>query len=151
MLLKDIRDYQILFLSLFLILGISNRDWTLRPATILVVILTCLITQWLAELAISQETRIKATISNPEKFTSLRSAAITALSLCLLLRSEHYETMILAASLAILSKFLLQFRHKHFFNPANFGIIVAITFTNDAWVSPGQWGEDWLYIPIRFS
>ncbi|MEO0936168.1 MAG: Na+-transporting NADH:ubiquinone oxidoreductase, subunit NqrB, partial [Cyanobacteria bacterium J06641_2] len=31
MLFKDIRDYQILYLSLFLVLGISTRDWTLRP------------------------------------------------------------------------------------------------------------------------
>jgi Na+-transporting NADH:ubiquinone oxidoreductase subunit NqrB len=32
---KDIRDYQILFLSLFLILGIGTRHWTLRPELIL--------------------------------------------------------------------------------------------------------------------
>ena len=146
MLLKDIRNYQILFLSLFLILGIGTRDWTLRPDIILVVIFTCLLTQWLAVNAISKWPHIKQNITNPQKLASLRSAAITGLSLCLLLRSEHYGTMILAASLAILSKFILQFRHKHFFNPANFGIIAAITLTNDAWVSPGQWGEDWWYV-----
>ncbi|MEM7649692.1 MAG: Na+-transporting NADH:ubiquinone oxidoreductase, subunit NqrB, partial [Cyanobacteria bacterium P01_A01_bin.70] len=30
--LRDARDYQILFLSLFLLLGLATRDWTLKPA-----------------------------------------------------------------------------------------------------------------------
>ncbi|MEO1635807.1 MAG: RnfABCDGE type electron transport complex subunit D, partial [Cyanobacteria bacterium J06631_9] len=34
---------------------------------------------------------------------------------------------------------------KHFFNPANFGIIAALLLTQDAWISPGQWGEDMWY------
>ena len=46
MLFKDARDYQILFLSLFLILGIGTRDWTLRPEIIVVAIVTCLFGQW---------------------------------------------------------------------------------------------------------
>jgi Na+-transporting NADH:ubiquinone oxidoreductase subunit NqrB len=70
---------------------------------------------------------------------------ITALGLSLLLRADHYTTMLLAGSLAILSKFLFQVERKHFFNPANFGIIAALVLTNDAWVSPGQWGDDGWY------
>lgn len=46
----------------------------------------------------------------------------------------------LAATLAILSKFCFQFQGKHCFNPANFGIIAVLILTEDAWVSPGQWG-----------
>jgi Na+-transporting NADH:ubiquinone oxidoreductase subunit NqrB len=53
MLLKDIRDYQILFLGLFLLLGIGTRDWTLRPQLIGVAIATCLATQWILSLVIS--------------------------------------------------------------------------------------------------
>lgn len=81
MLFQDIRDEQIIFLSLFLVLGIATRDWTLRPELI---------------------------------------------------------------GVAIASKFVFSFGEKHFFNPANFGIIFALLLTNNAWVSPGQWGEDWL-------
>ncbi|HEY9833017.1 MAG TPA: RnfABCDGE type electron transport complex subunit D [Stenomitos sp.] len=77
--------------------------------------------------------------------TSLKSALITSLGLSLLLRADHYTTMILAGSLAILSKFLFHFERKHFFNPANFGIVAALLLTQDAWVSPGQWGEDGWY------
>ncbi len=139
MLLTDPRDYQILFLSLFLVLGIGTRDWTIRPTLIVVVIATCLLTQWIA-VSLLPNSQVK-----PSKAASLKSAMITALSLSLLLRADHYTTMILAGSLAIVSKFLFQIERKHFFNPANFGIIAALLLTNDAWVSPGQWGDDGWY------
>lgn len=139
MLLNDPRDYQILFLSLFLILGIGTRDWTIRPTLILVVMATCLLTQWIT-VSLLPNPQVK-----PFQVASLKSAMITALSLSLLLRADHYTTMILAGSLAILSKFLFQVERKHFFNPANFGIIAALLLTNDAWVSPGQWGDDGWY------
>lgn len=150
---QDPRDYQILFLSLFLVLGIGTRDWTLRPELILVALATCILTQW---VAISL-TRLKykdysiasfaasASLVNAPKLSSLKSAIITGLSLSLLLRVDQYITMIMAGSLAILSKFLFQADHKHFFNPANFGIISVLLLRNDAWVSPGQWGDNGWY------
>lgn len=135
MLFKDARDYQILFLSTFLGLGLVTRDWTLRLDIMAVAIATCLVVQIFAA---------KIFIGTWQ-WSSLKSAAITSLSLCLLLRVDHYPTMILASSLAILSKFILQINQKHFFNPANFGIISALALSQDAWVSPGQWGESWWY------
>ncbi|MBE9206523.1 RnfABCDGE type electron transport complex subunit D [Nostoc sp. LEGE 06077] len=134
MLLKDIRDYQILFLGSFLALGIGTRDWTLRPEMIAVAIASCLSTQWILSL-----------VKRKEQKLNLRSALITALGLSLLLRVDHWATMALAAVSAIASKFFLKVGDKHFFNPANFGIITVLTLTSDAWVSPGQWGEEWWY------
>ncbi|NET61246.1 MAG: Na+-transporting NADH:ubiquinone oxidoreductase, subunit NqrB [Symploca sp. SIO2E6] len=132
---QDPRDYQIIFLFLFLVLGIGTRDWTLRPELILVLLVTCLLTQW-----------VMLCLTRPDvTLVSLKSATITALSLCLLLRADHYITMIIAGMLAISSKFIFQVEGKHFFNPANFGIIAAVLLTNDAWVSPGQWGDDGWY------
>ena len=149
MLIKDARVTQIIFLGLFLFLGVSTRDWTVRFDLILVVIASCLVTQWLL-LAIAEYTKGEYSLTNifisAKILTSLRSAAITSLGLCLLLRSNSYQTMMLASFLAISSKFLFRHHNKHFFNPANFGIIAAITLTNDAWVSPGQWGTDWWYL-----
>lgn len=157
---QDPRDYQIIFLSLFLILGIGTRDWTLRPELILFLLGTCLLTQWLMlslwgkfqkNLSLATNKRQinneQTTQSYAPKLTliSLKSATITALSLSLLLRSDHYSTMVLAGFLAIASKFIFQVERKHFFNPANFGIIAALVLTNDAWVSPGQWGDDGWY------
>lgn len=152
MLLQDARDYQILFLSLFLTLGISTRDWTLRPDLILVAIATCLVTQWVAvSLAPYFQQRLGNLLTHQEnplqkiESLSLRSALITALSLSLLLRADRATTMVLAGFLAIVSKFLFQVGKKHFFNPANFGIISVLILTKDAWVSPGQWGDEWWY------
>ncbi|MEH2262645.1 RnfABCDGE type electron transport complex subunit D [Nostoc sp.] len=134
MLLKDIRDYQILFLGLFLVLGIGTRDWTLRPELIGVAIATSLATQWILSL-----------VTGKEQMANLRSALITSLGLSLLLRADCWTTMAIAAAIAIASKFIFKIGDKHFFNPTNFGIISALILTPDAWVSPGQWGEEWWY------
>jgi Na+-transporting NADH:ubiquinone oxidoreductase subunit NqrB len=71
----------------------------------------------------------------------IRSALISGLSLALLLRSNHFWILLLAAAIAIASKFILKINGKHLFNPTNFAIVVLIAATNDAWVSPGQWGS----------
>ena len=157
MLFKDARVSQIIFLGLFLWLGVSTRDWTVQPDSILVVMASCLATQWLLSAIVEYAKSDRESnltnifrhlniLTSPKVLTSLRSALITSLGLCLLLRSNSYQTMMLASFLAISSKFLFRHHNKHFFNPANFGIIAAITLTNDAWVSPGQWGTDWWYL-----
>lgn len=157
MLLKDARITQIIFLGLFLLLGVSTRDWTIQTNLIWVVITSCITTQWILSSIVEYGNRYdEYNLSNtsgklnilisPKVLTSLRSALITALGLCLLLRSNSPQTMAIAGCLAIASKFLFRHHKKHFFNPANFGIIAALTLTNDAWVSPGQWGTDWWYI-----
>jgi Na+-transporting NADH:ubiquinone oxidoreductase subunit NqrB len=149
MLLKDIRDYQILFLGLFLVLGIGTRDWTLRPELIGVAIATCLLTQGILSLVIGKNPATDD--RNLGQISNLRSALITSLGLSLLLRSDHWTTMALAAVSAIASKFFIRIGNKHCFNPANFGIITALLVTPDAWVSPGQWGEDWWYGLLFFG
>lgn len=70
-----------------------------------------------------------------------RSALISSLSLCLLLRTESLGIAALAAGLAIGSKFLLRPGGKHLFNPANFALTVATLASPAAWISPGQWGN----------
>ncbi|MDZ7966477.1 MAG: RnfABCDGE type electron transport complex subunit D [Nostoc sp. DedSLP03] len=164
MLLKDIRDYQILFLGLFLVLGIGTRDWTLRPELIGVAIATSLATQLILSLVTCTERLVpsgaevsrsighwslandKGQMTNDKgQSPNFRSAVITSLGLSLLLRADHWTTMAIAAAIAIASKFIFRVGDKHFFNPANFGIISVLILTPDAWVSPGQWGEEWWY------
>ena len=131
--LLDARIYQIAFLLLFLLVGLLTRDWTLHPVAIATAVAVCL--------------TIQAIVLPSAPAKSLLSALITALGLSLLLRVDHPSTMMLAAAAAIASKFLLRVGEKHLFNPANFGIITALTLTQDAWVSPGQWGEaGWLVL-----
>jgi Na+-transporting NADH:ubiquinone oxidoreductase subunit NqrB len=147
-LFKDARDYQILFLSVFLILGVSTRDWSLKPIAIAITFITCWLTQifmlWIFPPAASPK---------QEQWLSLKSATITGLGLSLLLRSDSYGAIACAAFLAIASKFIFRTNGKHWFNPANFGIVVVLlldnyVWNNHAWVSNGQWGEDSLYALI---
>jgi Na+-transporting NADH:ubiquinone oxidoreductase subunit NqrB len=135
---RDARDFQILFLFIFLILGVWSRDWTLNPRLLLGVLGACLLTQYLGDFLTGRE-------------SSWRSALISGISLCLLLRANSVQTMIIAGVASIASKFLLRYRTKHFFNPSNLGIIAVLLFTSDAWVTPGQWGNDVWYALIFFA
>jgi Na+-transporting NADH:ubiquinone oxidoreductase subunit NqrB len=168
---KDARIDQILFLTLFLALGFTTRDWTLHPLMILTAVATCLVTQWvmikimswrltrtslLTDLNLinindpnsSSTSTVSSPSPSPNFLAAWPSALITSLGLSLLLRADHYSTMMLASGVAIASKFLLKIKGKHLFNPANFGIVIALTMTQDAWVSPGQWGESGWYAVV---
>jgi Na+-transporting NADH:ubiquinone oxidoreductase subunit NqrB len=155
----DARIYQILSLSLFLILGIGTRDWALHPGMVGVTIATCLATQTILHLLMNRD---RAASENSRALSlgalnldalntlksSLPSALITALGLSLLLRTDHYSTVVLAGMAGISSKFFIRVQDKHVFNPANFGIVMALLLTPDAWVSPGQWGEEGWYAAL---
>jgi Na+-transporting NADH:ubiquinone oxidoreductase subunit NqrB len=134
---SDARDYQIVFLGAFLGLGIITRDWSIRPELVVGLIVSCCLTQLVLT---------KFFKPHEDAVHALKSALITSLGLALLLRADRVSTMVLAGVLAIASKFVFAIAKKHWFNPANFGIITALIFTPDAWVSPGQWGDDWWYL-----
>jgi enediyne biosynthesis protein E5 len=70
-----------------------------------------------------------------------RSALISGLSLCLLLRTNSLTLAVVAAALAIASKFLVRVRGKHVFNPTNGALVAMLLLTDGVWVSPGQWGS----------
>ena len=70
-----------------------------------------------------------------------RSALISALSLCLLLRTGHPALAVLAAVVTISSKFLIRVDNRHVFNPTNFCLAVMMLLTDQVWVSRGQWGS----------
>lgn len=70
-----------------------------------------------------------------------KSALISGLSLCLLLRTNSPELAALTAALAIASKFLVRVGDKHVFNPTNVALVAMLLLTGQVWVSPGQWGS----------
>lgn len=127
--LRDPRYFQIVFLSGFLLFGILELNWKVDGLKYLVILSSVCLSQWAA-------IRILRLPSN-----AMLSAVITGLGLCLLLQSHAYWAMAFAAVMAIASKFLIQYRGKHIFNPANFGIIASILLTEQTWISPGQWGS----------
>jgi hypothetical protein len=125
----DPRLYQIATLSGLLLFGVIRLDFQITPARIALLLATALI----AQLACTRWWRLPA--FDP------RSALISGLSLCLLLRTNSATIAVLAAGIAITSKFAIRFRGKHLFNPTNLGLVAAMLLTGQAWVSPGQWGN----------
>src|SRR6267142_3903104 len=121
----DPRLYQIGALTLLLLYGIFalNFDVTLFRAALLVAI--AIGTQALCA-------RMKSAPFDP------RSAAISGLSLSLLLRSESLMLLIAGAVIAVASKFVVRIRGNHIFNPTNIAIVALMLLSKRVWVSPGQ-------------
>lgn len=79
---------------------------------------------------------------------SIKSAIITSLGLSLLLKANSPWLFLFAALFAIGQKFLIKIKGKHLWNPANFGIVLVILLSGEAWISPGQWGSGALLVFI---
>jgi hypothetical protein len=125
----DPRFYQLLVLSTLLLYGITKLDLALPPEHAVLILLSALLCQWAG-------TRLRRLPAFDPK-----SALISGLSLCLLLRTSSPLLAAAAAAAAIGSKFLIRVRGKHVFNPTNFAIVILIATTGQAWVSPSQWGS----------
>jgi len=104
---RDPRVYQIAVLGSLLVYGIGWLDFEVRPGQAILILAAVLLTQYCC-------TRIwKLPVYDP------RSALISGLSVCLLLRTNAPALAVAAAILTIASKFVLRFRGKHLFNPTN--------------------------------
>ena len=126
----DARLFQIVFLAALLTVGVLLRDFSLKPQQMLLAFAAGLATQafWLRRLGLQQK--------------GFLSAIVTCCGLSLLLRSDTLWVHPLAACLAMSSKFVLRVNGKHLYNPANLGVIAALSLLPGTWVSPGQWGSD---------
>lgn len=131
---KDPRFFQIVFLSLFLLFGLTILHWeySLIPLLSIFAMVIALQAGAIYHFKIDK--------------SSIQSALISGLGLALLLKANETSTYILAATLSIASKFIIRYKGKHIFNPVNFGIITSILISNDAWISPGQWGNEAMYL-----
>ena len=127
--LRDPRLYQIAVLSSLLVYGVLALDFEVSVLQAAVLLGTALLTQ----AACTRLWHLPA--FDP------RSALISGLSLCLLLRTGSLLLAVAAAVLTIAGKFVLRWHGKHVFNPTNFGIVALLLLTDRVWVSPGQWGS----------
>jgi enediyne biosynthesis protein E5 len=125
----DPRLYQIATLAGLLAYGVWWLDLEVKAWTAVVIIASVLAVQLACER-----------LAGRPRFDP-RSALISGLSLCLLLRTASPGMAVLAAVIAIASKFTLRVRGKHVFNPTNFALVVMMLVTGSVWVSPGQWGS----------
>ena len=129
---RDPRLYQIATLTSLLLYGLIWLDFDITPARAAVMLATVLLTQAVCDRSISGPLPTQVNV---------RSALISGLSLCLLLRTNRLDLAVLAAVLTIAGKFLVRFRGKHVFNPTNGGLVAMLLLTDQVWVSPGQWGS----------
>jgi Na+-transporting NADH:ubiquinone oxidoreductase subunit NqrB len=125
----DPRYYQIAVLSSLLTFGVFALGFGIHGYNAIAILLTAQCVQYAA-------TRW----AGLDRFDPL-SAVITSLSLTLLLRTDLVLLAILAAAIAIGSKFLLRCQGKHIFNPANIALVALMFGSDNAWVSSGQWGS----------
>jgi Na+-transporting NADH:ubiquinone oxidoreductase subunit NqrB len=129
--MADPRLYQICTLASLLVYGIGWLDFDVTPARVVLLVATALATQAVGDWIVGNRLPFRS---------SARSALISGLSLCLLLRTNSAGLAATAALLTVGSKFVIRIRGKHVFNPTNGGIVAMLLLTNQAWVSPGQWG-----------
>ena len=126
----DPRLFQIAALAGLLTYGLGWLDFEIGAVQAAVTLAGVLVTQWGC-----------SRLEKVERFDP-RSALISGLSLCLLLRTNHLGLALAAAVVTIASKFVLRWRGKHLFNPTNFGLVVMMLATDHGvWISPGQWGN----------
>src|SRR6185295_14669774 len=100
----DPRWWQIASLAGLVTYGISVLSFDVTPWRVAVIVTAALGTQWIC----SRATHIAF---------EWKSAMISALSLSLLMRSNSWLLLVLAALVAISSKFLIRRGGKHVFNP----------------------------------
>jgi Na+-transporting NADH:ubiquinone oxidoreductase subunit NqrB len=130
---RDPRLYQIATLASLLIYGLTWLDFEITVARAIVLLATVLATQAVCDHLTAGR--------RPPAAVNIKSALISGLSLCLLLRTNRPELAVLAAVLTIAGKFLIRFRGKHLLNPTNGGLVAMLLLTDQVWVSPGQWGS----------
>jgi Na+-transporting NADH:ubiquinone oxidoreductase subunit NqrB len=136
-LFNDARHFQILFLGSFLVIVLFANDFPKEYLfQIGLTISSCILFQFLF------------THFTTKNYSSWKSALITSLGLSLLLKVDAIYWVFVATFIAIATKFLIKYKGKHIFNPANIGVVATILISQHAWISPGQWGSNIIYLFI---
>jgi len=138
----DPRLYQIAVLTGLLLFGVFALQFDLTFAQICVTLSAAIGTQL-----------VGARLAGLRGDQGTRSALISGLSLCLLLRTDTLWVAAAAAVIAIGSKFIVRVGGKHLFNPTNGAIVALLALSAAApeldlaiWVSPGQWGNTTFFL-----
>src|SRR5688500_17127456 len=133
----DPRWFQVIFQGIFLAYGIIYLHWDADWLHYVISISGCLFFQYAID-----SLRSKRFLAIHEFSKWGFSVLISAMSLCLLLKTNFWYISLLAAFLSVAGKYIFRINGKHIFNPSAFGIIATLVLTKDAWLSPGQWGSN---------
>src|SRR5262245_60032705 len=163
----DPRDYQVAALATLLVLGKVAFHFDVSWLQIWVTLASALALQWLAtRLEWGLRFTADGGLPPPAPF-EWKSALISGLSLCLLLRTRILLWAAIAGVIAIGSKFVLRVPRgapagapagggsgsggsgtKHLLNPTNGAIVILLLCGAPVWVSPAQWGH---HLPLAFG
>nr|CAA6826689.1 MAG: Unknown protein [uncultured Thiotrichaceae bacterium] len=124
----DPRYYQATIQVSLLLWGIGSGYFSVSLASVFSILGAVLFSQW-------------CFTRHLELTLSPLSTLNTGLSIVLLLHAIHPGWLMLAAILAVSSKFLLRLQGRHVFNPSNIGIVLVLLVTDSAWVAHGKWGH----------
>jgi enediyne biosynthesis protein E5 len=127
---KDARHFQIAFQCLFLGYGLFFMHWRAEWPL------------YLTYLGVSVSLQLLIEYFTQQRYNSYKSAVISSMGLCLLLKTNNLYLAAAVAALSIVSKYIFRINGKHIFNPSALGIAVAVWLYGDAWISPGQWGSN---------
>ncbi len=165
---RDPRDYQVVALSTLLALGIARFGFDVPPAHVAITLASALAGQWWAQRmgwpatpaarvsavdGVAFAARAQTSAFQASAF-QYKSALISGLSICLLLRTSNALWMALAALIAVGSKFVLRVPcaaragTKHVLNPTNGAIMLLLVCGAPVWVSPAQWGH---HLPLALG
>lgn len=133
----DPRWFQVIFQLVFLSYGIAFLHWGADWIHYLISIGGCLLFQYSIDCAWQKKW---LTVSDFDRWGF--SVLISAMSLCLLLKTNHWYISLLAAFITVAGKYIFRVDGKHIFNPSALGIVAVLLFTDNAWLSPGQWGSN---------
>lgn len=125
----DPRVYQIGALSALLFYGVQCLAFPVSHLQIALTLLAVVLTQHVCSSLVNLPT------------IEYKSAMISGLSLCLLLRTDDVALVIPAAVITIASKFLIRINQKHVFNPSSIGLVIMLALSDHVWLSTGQWGS----------
>lgn len=86
------------------------------------------------------------------KWRNLSSAYISGTSAGILVRSPMIWPFALCAAISVASKYVLQFRGRHIWNPTNFGVVIMLLIASDSMaILSIQWGSNmWAMLAIWF-
>ncbi|HZJ72272.1 MAG TPA: hypothetical protein VFF36_15170, partial [Planctomycetota bacterium] len=115
---RDPRHYQMTVQGVLLVWGLALLDFEITAARAVLTLASVLAAQWACTRLLTPAARFE-----------WRSALISGLSLCLLLRVTSPLWIVFGATLTIASKFVFRWRGKHLFNPTCFGLVAMIALT----------------------
>lgn len=125
---KDARNHQIMVLASMLIYGLVWLKFDLNILWLAIILGTALGSQFVA-----------TKLWKLSRF-EWKSALISGLSLCILMRCDSLVISLLLITLAIVSKFIFRWNDKHIFNPTNLALAVGI-LSGVVRIDPGQWAN----------